>query len=62
MWRSITVSISQDNKKLSVKLSCTTFKVSCNNCNSDSQQCCTNWCCCWYTLNSEDNRENSTCY
>ncbi len=36
MQKSVTVSASQDDKKLSVKLSCTAFKASCNNCNSDS--------------------------
>ncbi len=40
MWKLITVNVSQNNKKLSVKLNCTTFKASCNNYNSDSQQCC----------------------
>ncbi len=36
MWRSIIINASQDDKKLSIKLSYTAFKVSCNNCNSDS--------------------------
>ncbi len=36
MQRSVTVSVSQNDKKLSVKLSCTTFKVFYNSCNSDS--------------------------
>ena len=35
MQRSIIINASQDNKKLSVKLSCTAFEVSCNNCNSN---------------------------
>ena len=42
MQRPITVNASQDDKKLSIKLSCTAFRVSCNNCNSDSQQYCIN--------------------
>jgi len=36
MQKPITVNASQDNKKLSVKLSYTAFKMSCNNHNSDS--------------------------
>jgi len=36
MQRSIIINASQDDKKLSIKLSCTAFKVFCNNCNSDS--------------------------
>ncbi len=39
MWKSITVNALQDDKKLSVELSCTAFKVLCNSYNSDSQQC-----------------------
>ncbi len=35
MQRSVTVNASQDDKKLSIKLSHTAFEVSCNNCNSD---------------------------
>jgi len=61
MWRSITINALQDDKKLSVKLSYTAFEASYNNCNSDSQQCCIDWCCCWYVLNSKDNRKNLTC-
>ncbi len=37
MWRSIIVNVSQDDKKLSVELSCTAFRASYNNCNFDSQ-------------------------
>ena len=40
MWRSVIVSTSQDDKRLSVKSDYTAFKASCNNYNSDSQQCC----------------------
>ncbi len=36
MWRSVIVSTSQDDKRLSVELDCTAFEVSCNSCNSDS--------------------------
>ncbi len=36
MQRPITVNALQDNKKLSVKLSCIAFKVFYNSCNSDS--------------------------
>jgi len=35
MQRSVIINTSQDDKKLSVKLSCITFRVSCNNCNSN---------------------------
>ncbi len=48
MQRSVIINASQDDKKLSVKLSCTAFKASCNSYNSDSQQCCIDWCCHWY--------------
>ncbi len=61
MQRSIIINVLQDDKKLSVKLSYTIFEVSYNSCNSNSQQCCTDWCCCWYVLNNKDNRENLTC-
>jgi len=33
MWKSIIINTLQDNKKLSVKLSCTAFRASCNNYN-----------------------------
>ncbi len=33
MWKSITVNALQDDKKLSIELSCIAFKVFCNNCN-----------------------------
>ncbi len=36
MWESIIINALQNDKKLSVKLSCITFKVSYNNYNSDS--------------------------
>ncbi len=35
MWESVIINALQDDKKLSVKLSCTAFRASCNNCNSD---------------------------
>ncbi len=36
MQRSVIINVLQDNKRVSVELSCTAFKVSCNSCNSDS--------------------------
>ncbi len=38
MWESVIINTLQDNKKLSIELSCTAFEASCNNCNFDSQQ------------------------
>ncbi len=61
MQRSIIINTLQDNKKLSIKLNYIAFKASCNSCNFDFQQHCINWCCCWYALNSRDNRENLIC-
>ena len=42
MQRPIIINALQDDKKLFVKLDCITFKASYNNCNSDSQQYCSN--------------------
>ncbi len=36
MQKSVTVNASQNDKKLSVKLNCIAFKVSCNSYSSDS--------------------------